>query len=511
MVIGALFLALTPNSPANVWAQGDPIQEQSAAEARTAAAFEAVRKDPTALTEFLAGMPKGGDLHNHPSGAEFAERYIDYAAKDQMCIVVGTLTIVTPQESCDPANGQIPAANALLDNVLYNQLVDAWSMRNWNPARISGHDQFFATFSRYREVFNRRSADVIADVVAQAGRDSVSYLELMFELDGGRAGKLAAQVDWDEDFGRVRDRLFAAGLPDMVTAARRDLDAIEARVRERLHCGTPDADPGCAVTVRYQQTGIRILQPKNVFTQLVIGFELVRADPRVVGVNLVGPEDAPVALRDYSLHMAMLDYLHGLAPDVPIALHAGELVPGLVPPEDLRFHVREAVERGHASRIGHGVDILLEDDSSGLLAEMAERNVAVEVPFMSNAQILDVVGDKHPFPLYRAAGVPVTLATDDAGVSRSNMTAQYQLAVDFYSLSYADLKQLVRNSLQYAFLPGGSLWSQPESAVPVVPCAADWLGSNVPSPSCFVYIQTNERAHEQWRLEAAFVDFESRY
>ena len=62
-------------------------------------------------------------------------------------------------------------------------------------------------------------------------------------------------------------------------------------------------------------------------------------------------------------------------PQVHIALHAGELAAGLVKPEDLTFHIRESVERGHAERIGHGASVMLEQDAIGLMKEMAARNV----------------------------------------------------------------------------------------------------------------------------------------
>ena len=79
-----------------------------------------------------------------------------------------------------------------------------------------------------------------------------------------------------------------------------------------------------------------------------------------------------MAMSEYNRQMHMLDYLHSVYPRVHISLHAGELAPGLVPPEGLRFHIREAVELGHAERIGHGVDVMYESDPRALLREMAE-------------------------------------------------------------------------------------------------------------------------------------------
>src|SRR6202035_1090755 len=130
----------------------------------------------------------------------------------------------------------------------------------------------------------------------------------------------------------------------------------EARARTQLKCATRDAEPGCAVTVRYLYQVLRGLPLAAVFAQIILGFELASSDPHFVGLNLVMPEDWYVPIHDFDQQKAMLDYLHGVYPRVHISLHAGELAMGLVKPEDLSFHIRASVERGHAERIGHGVD-----------------------------------------------------------------------------------------------------------------------------------------------------------
>src|SRR5260370_35735758 len=56
------------------------------AEQRTARYLESVRKQPPLLLAFLHEMPKGGDLHNHLSGAIYAEDLIDFAASDNLCV-----------------------------------------------------------------------------------------------------------------------------------------------------------------------------------------------------------------------------------------------------------------------------------------------------------------------------------------------------------------------------------------------------------------------------------------
>ena len=121
----------------------------------------------------------------------------------------------------------------------------------------------------------------------------------------------------------------------------------------------------------------------GIVAQMVAWFALVGADPRFVALNLVQPEDDPTAVRNFPDHMSMLDFLHRQHANVPIALHAGELVNGLVPPEVLRSHVRESIRKGHARRIGHATAAVLEDDPFGLLREMAEKNIVVEVAMSS--------------------------------------------------------------------------------------------------------------------------------
>ena len=83
------------------------------------------------------------------------------------------------------------------------------------------------------------------------------------------------------------------------------------------------------MTIRFDYQVGRATDPATVFTNLMLGFELQRADRRYVGVNLVQPEDNPVALRDYTLQMQMIGYLRRAYPGTHVTLHAGELVPGL--------------------------------------------------------------------------------------------------------------------------------------------------------------------------------------
>jgi adenosine deaminase len=211
--------------------------------------------------------------------------------------------------------------------------------------------------------------------------------------------------------------------------------------------------------------------------------------------------------------MADLAALHALYPKVHISLHAGELAPGMVPPHELTFHIRQAVEEAHAERLGHGVDVMYEDRPYALLKEMAAQHVMVEINLTSNDVILNVKGDEHPLPFYMAAHVPVALSTDDEGVSRIDLTHEYVRAAVTYHLTYEQLKQMVRTSIEHSFLPGASLWraSTPELlSEPVEACRAQ-LGMEKPTGACATFISSSEKAGQQWELERRFHTFEASF
>jgi hypothetical protein len=402
--------------------------------ALTAETFERIRSNPPWLAAFLRDMPKGGDLHMHLTGSIYAESYIRWAVEDALCLERGTLALVAPP--CDPEAGRLPAAAILGNTTLYGDVIDAWSLRHWHPARSVGHDQFFQSFLKFRA--RDRTGDMLVEVTGRAAAQRIGYLELMLSPRLDVVMALGRQIAWTGEPDSSRARLLAAGLRDSLAQVTVLLDSAEARRREVQRCGTAAADAGCDVTVRY-------------LAQILAGFELARLDPRIVGFNLVQPEDYPVSMRDFSLHMSMIDALHPLYPDVPIALHAGELVEGLVPPEGLRFHIRSSIEQGHASRIGHGVSVMHEDDATGLLKMMAERGVLVEVALSSNDAILGVRGSRHPLRAYLEAGVPVALVTDDEGISRTTLSREYQRAVEEHDLDYWTLRRMARASLEHAF------------------------------------------------------------
>src|SRR5208283_3009257 len=158
------------------------------AEEKTAKYMESVRHQPELLLPFLQQMPKGGDLHVHLAGAVYAESMIDWASESALCVDRSTSKLITAQcDSCEPYRDKPSVRCAYQDHILYDQLVDAWSMRNWHREEESGHDHFFATFEKFGPALEKHAGDAYAEVASRAAEDHLQYVEVMHTADGRRA------------------------------------------------------------------------------------------------------------------------------------------------------------------------------------------------------------------------------------------------------------------------------------------------------------------------------------
>ncbi|MEO8481479.1 MAG: adenosine deaminase [Acidobacteriota bacterium] len=465
--------------------------------------FEALRATSAELLALVRRMPKGGDLHTHLSGAIYAESYINWAADAGLCATAEMVLVAPP---CD-APGRRAMTTALTDQGFYQRLIDAWSMRNWALSGQSGHDHFFDSFNKFGAVTGPRLAEMLAENAVRAANGHVSYVEVMLNPDGPAASIAGGLVPWTGDFAVMRSAL-EARIDAAASLGVQRLRAAEQRKRELLGCGSANPSPGCAVEARYVYQVIRSSPPSVVFAQMMTAFALIdRPDSGVVGLNLVAPEDGRVAMADFGLHMRMLQYLRALHPRASITLHAGELAPGLVPPEGLRSHIRDSIQVGGATRIGHGVDVMHEVDAHALLRQMAQQRILVEICLTSNDGILGIRGVDHPLKAYVNAGVPVALATDDEGVSRSEMSLEYLRAASDQGLGYLQLKAMARNSLEHAFLPGASVWSDARQWKVSAACASS-SPAITPAAACTAFLKSSEKARLQWALERDFAAFE---
>jgi adenosine deaminase len=416
------------------------------------------------LNLFVTALPKGGDLHHHYSGAIYAETYLDWVGRRNYCIYRDNNPLLQAQKyRIEVKSDLLPAAKAICasadevrqDNGFYRELLQRWSDKDYDNhyhEQTPPDQQFFDTFGYFGPISNEYAHEGLQWLKDRAKAENVQYLETMFK-SGPNVAIAAKNADvdalssasGDAQIEQVLQSYFDALNSDASTAAK-----ISAYVKtvEDAAAGIDDAD----FTMRYQAYASRGSAPSRVFASLYSSFAAAHASRLIVGVNIVGPENGIVAMRDYTLHMKMFRFLKQRFPDVKLALHAGELTLGMVPPDGLENHIAQALQIAGAQRIGHGIDISYEKNAYDVMQSMKQKHIAVEVNLSSNAFILGVKNEAHPLPAYKAHGVPFVISTDDAGVSRSSISNEYLLYASRYKPSYAELKNTVYNSLRYSFL-----------------------------------------------------------
>lgn len=472
------------------------------ANANVSTYFEKIKTNPNSLSMFLTSMPKGGELHYHLGGGAYSETMLALAATGKFCLDKKTFVMNKTNDQCLGIT-----SNDLMQNPsLYEQTIRSWSLKNFNSGKESSHDHFFATFSKFRAIVDNYKPELLASIMRRAASQHELYMEVLDLPDNGRASNFANPQFSTTSFASAQKNLlaneaFQANIQYTIDEASR----IIKQARQILGCETDPNQEVCQIKVKFQYYAFREQPLEKVFAQALNGFVAASRSPDIVGVNLVQPEDGIISLRDYRQQMQIFNYLHQAYPKVHISLHAGELVSGLVTPEDLRFHIHDAVKLGQAERIGHGVDIALENNAETLLQDMANHHIAVEVNLTSNQKILNVSGANHPLKIYLAKQVPIVLSTDDEGILRTDLTHQYVTAVMQFDLDYPTVKLINRNALTYSFLPGKSLWDNAKLAIPVKDC------QDLNSQRCKQFIKNSEKAQLQWLLETKLTQFENSY
>lgn len=468
-----------PGKRITFWAQdaGTPAQR-----------FELAKRTTPELITFVRRLPKGADLHNHLSGAVYSDFVLDEAEKAGLYYNLESHLF---QVKTSAGNGEVNIGEHLItiaqlkNNPLYlAEFLDRASMRGWFPNTANGHDKFFNSFvsiSSYRKYKENSEYGFIAEVIKRNRYQQVQYLELMTGcIPGEVEDRFRAALDdltgWNDKewqylsgsilekkLGEVLDKAYQKIEPLVVqreikALINRYLDERDRGVQRLLGISRLVAGDEGELVIRYIPQVKRTGDLESVFFDVLLGMVAIKSDGRVVGLDIVAPEDAPVSRVDFEKHMIIIDYLWRKFNQPKITLHAGELVLRESPVEAMQDRIRRSIEKGHALRIGHGVSIAWEKDTVGLLEMMRDKKILVEICLTSNESILDVKEHDHPFEMYRRAGVPVSINTDDEGISRSNLTMEYVKAIQRYDLSYEEVKEIVRNSLEYSFLPGESLF-----------------------------------------------------
>ncbi|MDD5390396.1 MAG: hypothetical protein PHD37_13700 [Gallionellaceae bacterium] len=94
-----------------------------------AARFELAKRSEPELITFLRRMPKGGDLHNHLSGATYSDYLLDSARANGL-----NYDLAGKQFTKDVLGDKVISVDALIANSAYLAgFLDTYSMRGWYP------------------------------------------------------------------------------------------------------------------------------------------------------------------------------------------------------------------------------------------------------------------------------------------------------------------------------------------------------------------------------------------
>lgn len=123
--------------------------------------------------------------------------------------------------------------------------------------------------------------------------------------------------------------------------------------------------------------------------------------------------------------------------------HAGESTgPGTI---------RDAIEKLGAERIGHGIAAA---SDPALMTLLAEREITLEVCPTSNVATRCVPSlEAHPLPALVAAGIPVTINSDDPPMFGTTLNREYEIAADVLGLDRNGVADLARQSVRRSFAP----------------------------------------------------------
>jgi len=160
------------------------------------------------------------------------------------------------------------------------------------------------------------------------------------------------------------------------------------------------------------------------------------APPGLVSFGLGGPE-AGVPREQFASHFAQ-----ARAAGLHSVPHAGESTG----PET----IWDALVHLGAERIGHGIAAVADPV---LLAHLSQHGIALEVCPTSNVCTRSASSyAEHPLPKLVAAGVPVTINSDDPPMFSTTLNREYAVAAQMLNLDHNGVADLARAAVDVSFL-----------------------------------------------------------
>lgn len=171
--------------------------------------------------------------------------------------------------------------------------------------------------------------------------------------------------------------------------------------------------------------------------EATLSYALEHPTDGLVGFGLGGPE-VGVPRPQFEPHFAA-----ARAAGLHSVPHAGETTGAET--------VWDAVRLLGAERIGHGTSAAADPV---LLEHLAAEGIALEVCPSSNLATRSVARiEDHPLPTFVAAGVPVTINSDDPPMFNTTLNREYALAADLLDLDQRGVADLAKAAVKASFAP----------------------------------------------------------
>ena len=180
--------------------------------------------------------------------------------------------------------------------------------------------------------------------------------------------------------------------------------------------------------------GLGRLMPHGILDQAL---DATRNVPGLVAIGLGGPEEG------FANEPFAEVFAEARRRGLRSAPHAGENAGPA--------SIRDALASLKPDRIQHGVRAV---EDPALVRELAERQIPLAVCPTSNLR-LGVVDslDEHPLQELWAAGVQISINTDDPGFFGCDLVGEYEIAGRLLGLDRSGYARLARNSIDGSFAP----------------------------------------------------------
>lgn len=426
--------------------------------------FEEIKKNNSELIMFLKEIPKGGDLHNHSLGGAYSEFIYENAKEKKLYYNTKNNCFLTEKEFLSEERKENFIKAEEIKNKCSEEFFNSYSIRGLKNKK-DGASHFFSIFPRIISS-GKTENELILEVLKRNELENMSYVEIIsdcipLEIIKKFKGKITEKEFSLENLDILKKRLEEEMNEENLFSIKNFLDEREDFLKKH---GVKNIEVKYFPYLRRASSSLLEFFEEG-FLFLWASLE----DKRIAGVNIVEIEDDISSRENFESHLKILKYLYLYFKNkykyksINLSIHAGELTLERETFENMEDRIISTIfldkkEREYpiTKRIGHGVSICWE--SKETLNAMKNFKIPVEICLSSNEIILGVKGKDHPFNLYKKNNVPIVICTDDEGISRSNIIMEYFKAVSRYDLSYRELKKIIKNSLEFSFLEGESLY-----------------------------------------------------